>query len=111
MGIACHDDLSMPTFNHIPRMLDDDTFKSWLEEILYEYPDETKKYSINLLLEKWDMDNPETSDNDFNSMYNIPDTYEMFQPSPYNENNMTQTIFNAPTTYSNIGSLGSYNMH
>lgn len=111
MGIACHDDLSMPTFNHIPRMLDDDTFKSWLEEILYEYPDETKKYNINLLLEKWDMDNPETSDSDFNSMYNIPDTYEMFQSSPYSENNMTQTIFNAPTTYSNIGSIGSYNMH
>ena len=101
MGIACHDDLSMPVFNHIPRMLDDETFRSWLEEILYEYPDENKKYQINQLLEKWDMDNPETSDRDFNSMYDLPDAYA----SPYSETGMSQNLLNAPTTYGNIGTL------
>lgn len=92
-GIACHDDLSMPVFNHIPRMIDDETFIAWLEEILYEYEDETKKYKINQMIEKWDMDNPETSDSDFNSMYNIPETYNMLQTSPYNEN-LQQQLFN-----------------
>lgn len=105
MGIACHDDLSMPVFNHIPRMLDDETFRSWLEEILFDYSDENKKYQINQLIEKWDMNNPETSDSEFKSMYDVPDTYDVAQPNPYNTANMPQCVFNAPTTYNSIGTL------
>lgn len=91
-GIACHDDLSMPVFNHIPRMLDDETFVSWLDEILYDYSDEMLKYRINQLIEKWDMDNPETTDTTFNAMYDVPETYNMLQESPYNES-LQQQLF------------------
>lgn len=87
-GIACHDDLSMPVFNHIPRMLDDATFIEWLENALDQYEDETLKYQLNQILEKWDLDNPDISDNEFNSMYGI---------------NNNQSII--PGT---LGSLGTY---
>lgn len=82
-GIACHDDLSMPTFNHIPRMLDDESFIGWLEDILESYPDETQKYKINNILENWDMDNPETSDDDFSSMYGMDNTENSIIPQSY----------------------------
>lgn len=68
-GIACKDDLSMPIFNHIPRMLDDSTFTEWLENYLDSLPDEMQRYRFNLILERHAMDNPETSDAQFNAMY------------------------------------------
>ena len=68
-GIACHDDLSMPVFNHIPRMLDEDTYIEWLDDIFAAIEPSTKKYEINQLMEMYDMENPETSDAEFNARY------------------------------------------
>lgn len=68
-GIACHDDLSMPVFNHISRMLDDELFEAWLEEALEYSEDKVHVYKINNLIEAWAMENPETSDEEFDAMY------------------------------------------
>ena len=51
-GIACHDDLSYPIINHIPVMMDDETFMSWIEDFLYNLPDEKRKYEINIYIKK-----------------------------------------------------------
>ena len=84
MGIACHDDLSMPVFNHIPRMLDESTFIEWLDDILYNLEDENLKYNINELLEKYDMDNPEIEDSTFDAMYNSSSgSTNVFEFNPY----------------------------
>lgn len=99
-GIACHDDLSMPVFNHISRMLNEDTFIEWLEDILMNHENETKKYRINQIIEQWDMDNPETSDGEFSALYSQPgdslaESYMQTQSNPYlNMNN---------SAYSGIG--------
>lgn len=87
MGIACHDDLSMPVFNHIPRMLDESSFIEWLDDILYNLKDERLKFNINELLEQYDMDNPEIEDSTFDALYNS------------NENGIVNIEFNS---YSNI---------
>ena len=81
-GIACHDDLSLPVFNDIPRMLDENTFIQWLEEYLEVLPDENRKYWINGILEKWDMDNPEVSDKEFNNLYSNTNSSEISMGSP-----------------------------
>lgn len=70
-GIAMHDDLSMPVFNHIPRMLDESSFVSWLQEYLYFYEDKCVTYAINALIQKWAMDNPDMSDDDFMELYGL----------------------------------------
>ena len=107
-GIACHDDLSMPVFNHIPRMLDESTFVTWIEEYLTNHHDKARVYELNNLIQKWAMDNPDMSDDDFNAMYGLrpeptyaPDSYEggysgytppaQISPytSPYGGGNMT----------------------
>lgn len=107
-GIACHDDLSMPVFNHIPRMLDESTFVTWIEEYLTNYHDKATIYVLNNLIQKWAMDNPDMSDDDFNALYGLrpeptyaPDSYEggysgytppaQISPytSPYGGGNMT----------------------
>lgn len=82
-GIACHDDLSMPVFNHIPRMLDESSFIDWLNEYLELWPNETEKYNINSLIEMWDMENPELSDSDFKSLYSS----EQSNIAPFNFDN------------------------
>ena len=99
-GIACHDDMSMPVFNHIPRMLVEEYFVEWLDDILMNLENESQKYAINMLIELHDMDNPEISDSEFNAMYNRSDdtlSYSETSQSmnPYSENNM--------------GGFGSYN--
>ena len=85
-GIAMHDDLSMPVFNHIPRMLDESSFVSWLQEYLYFYEDKSVTYAINALIQKWAMDNPDMSDEDFMTLYGIGEQqYDPNAPqlSPY----------------------------
>ena len=42
-GIACHDDMSMPVFNHIPRMLVEEYFVEWLDDILMNLENESQK--------------------------------------------------------------------
>jgi hypothetical protein len=70
-GIACHDDLSMPVFNHIPRMLDEKTFISWIEEYMYFKADRNKVYIINDIIKQWAMDNPDMTDDEFADLYGI----------------------------------------
>lgn len=73
-GIACHDDLSMPVFNHIPRMLDEKTFISWIDEYIQFKAERVKVYIINEIIQKWAIDNPEMSDEDFAGLYNLDET-------------------------------------
>ena len=79
-GIACHDDLSMPVFNHIPRMLDEKTFISWIDEYIQFKAERTKVYIINSIIQKWAMDNPEMSDDDFAGLYNLDEHDSHSQP-------------------------------
>jgi hypothetical protein len=70
-GIACHDDLSLPIFNHIPRLLDETSFISWVEEYIYFKADKNKVFIINDIIQKWAIDNPEMSDDDFMDLYGM----------------------------------------
>ena len=79
-GIACHDDLSMPVFNHIPRMLDEKTFISWIDEYIQFKAERLKVYTINEIIQKWAMDNPEMSDDDFAGLYNLDENGSYAQP-------------------------------
>lgn len=109
-GIAIHDDLSFPTFNHIPRMLDEQTFIEWLDDILYNLEDEVQKYKINYMIEQFEMDNPEVSDDDFNASYINDSEYpsEMgFVANPYSEGNYTGQGYINP--YSSNSIYNPYN--
>jgi len=72
-GIACHDDLSMPVFNHIPRMIDEASFVSWLQDYLYMHKDQGMVYKINDIIQRWAMDNPDMSDENFAALYGLND--------------------------------------
>ena len=98
-GIACHDDMSMPVFNHIPRMLVEDYFVEWLDDILMNLENESQKYAINMLIELHDMDNPEISDSEFNAMYNRSD-----DTFPYSETSQSMN----PYSENNVGGFSSY---
>lgn len=112
-GIACHDDLSLPVFNHIPRMLGEDSYVEWLEDILLNHENETKKYKINELIERWDMENPETSDSEFSAMYGMnetsfPQMNQYSQGNAYSQNfgqNMNSNPYTSsggPASYSSL---------
>ena len=73
-GIACHDDLSMPVFNHISRMLDEATYTEWLDDYFTSLENDSKKYAMNALMELYDMENPETSDSEFKASYGIQES-------------------------------------
>lgn len=79
-GIACHDDLSYPAIAFIPVMLNDETFMTWIEDFLYSLPDEKRKYEINKFIQQWDLENPEISDTEFNSMYGLNQQSGSFSP-------------------------------
>lgn len=98
-GIACHDDMSMPVFNHIPRMLVEEYFVEWLDDILMNLENELQKYAINMLIEMHDMDNPEISDSEFNAMYDRSDS-----TMPYSETSQSMN----PYSENNMGGFGSY---
>ena len=101
-GIACKDDLSMPVFNHITRMLDEDTYIEWLDDILFNHTNLLKKYIINNLIEEFDIENPEVSDSEFDAMYK-PASTNMFGSSinPYSENSITSigSIYNSANRF------------
>lgn len=71
MGISCHDDLSLPVFNHIPRAFDENSFISWIEEYIYNHPDRNKVYILNNIIQRWAIDNPDMSDDDFEALYGV----------------------------------------
>lgn len=64
-GIASHDDLSFPTFNHIPRMMEEELFVEWIDNFLFNYNDTDKKYKINQLIERYDIDDSNMNNKDF----------------------------------------------
>lgn len=102
-GIACHDDLSMPVFNHISRMLDDELFQSWMEECLETDENQEQVYRINQVIEAWAMDNPETSDAEFDSMYPGEETGLSGLGIVQNKNPYSSETSNNPY----IGSMGT----
>ena len=62
-----------------------------------------KKFDINKLLERFDMDNPETSDSEFSSLYT--NNEPMYGNNPYQQNSYygqfnNQSAFG--TTYSSL---------
>lgn len=68
-GIACHDDLSYPCMNHIARMLEESNFVAWLSDYLYMQVDPATRFALNQIIEKWALDNPEMSDQEFDEIY------------------------------------------
>ncbi len=96
-GIACHDDLSMPVFNHIPRMLDESGFVSWLQDYLFMYKDQGLVYRINSIIQQWAMENPDMSDGDFAALYGLNEMRTNPYQQPMNTN-----------PYSDSGGLSPY---
>ena len=88
-GIACHDDLSYPTVSHIARMLEESNFIDWLSDYLYIQVNPDIRFNLNNLIEKWALDNPSISDQEFNNMF--LDNSESGIINPYNEQNSMQT--------------------
>ena len=82
-GIACHDDLSMPIFNHIPRMLDEKSFVGWIEEYLYfGAGNPTKVYELNNMIRQWAIDNPEMTQESFETLYGLNESSSGFVNVP-----------------------------
>ena len=87
-GIACHDDLSYPSVNHIARMLEESNFEAWLSDYLYMQVDAVTRFALNQLIEKWALDNPEMSDAEFNEMFTEEQQpYGMFGMNPIQTGN------------------------
>lgn len=95
-GIACHDDLSYPSVNHIARMLEETNFIDWLSDYLYLQVDATVRFELNQLIEKWALDNPEMTDSEFNDMYS-----EDVQPM-FNMMGMNQGVASNPYSQSGV---------
>jgi hypothetical protein len=83
-GIASHDDIAMTILNNLTRALAETTFVNWIDENVIEaIKDETYKFKLNELIKKWSMDNPETSDDTFNSLYKSNNNDYYFQQTMY----------------------------
>ena len=110
-GIGWHDDLSMPVFNHIPRMLDESSFRGWLEESLMNYSKREKVYEINEIIQKWALDNPSMSDDSFTSLYGLDERPS--QPfagiEDYQSGVYPQSAPYSNLSYSNMGNPFSEN--
>lgn len=84
-GIASHDDIAMTILNNLTRALAETTFVDWIDEnVIEDIKDETYKFKLNELIKKWSMDNPETSDDTFNSLYKSNNNDYYFQQTMYN---------------------------
>lgn len=83
-GIACHDDLSYPAVNHIPRMLDEAEYIDWLEEAFENEENTERKYIVNNIIEQYEMDDPDMSDEQFRSMYAGNDIQAPYHQMPQN---------------------------
>lgn len=104
-GIACHDDLSMPVFNHIPRMLDEKTFIGWIEEYLvFGATDPSHVYRLNMLIQKWAQDNPEMTQEQFEMLYGLNETPSI---SMYNESGIGMSGSVLGSSYGMMG-VGQY---
>lgn len=124
-GVGVHDDLAMPVFNHIPRMLDEKSFVCWIDEWMFtmKYPERAKVVKLNKVIKQWAIDNPEMSDDDFMALYGLdarylsPPTLNDFKEydtevpqygwmqNPYSQNSaFSQNPFSQgnETTYSNL---------
>lgn len=95
-GIASHDDIAMTILN-LSRAFDEDIFEEWLNNIFDNLQDEAVKYYINSLLERYAMDNPEMSDEQFNALYGLNSSI------PYINNSFSSNYPNY--TYSQINNM------
>lgn len=83
-GIASHDDIAMTVLN-LSRLFDEPSYEEWLNNIYDNINDTNIKYYINVLLEKDAMDNPEMSDEQFNTLYGLNENNFNY----YNINNLS----------------------
>ena len=95
-GIASHDDIAMTILN-LSRAYDEDVFVEWLNNIFDNLQNESVKYYINSLLERYAMDNPEMSDEQFNALYGLNNNI------PYINNSFSNNYPNY--TYSQINNM------
>lgn len=73
-GIAVHDDISITILNALPRAFEEETFIGWLEDLIENNLDQLYKYNLNQIIQRWEFENPEMSDFQFNSYLNqMPD--------------------------------------
>lgn len=103
-GIACHDDLSYPTVSHIARMLEETNFIDWLSDYLYMQIDSVTRFKLNALIERWALDNPEMSDQEFTDMYTENTGPGMMNPytnpssditmNPYSQSGVQEFTYN-----------------
>lgn len=78
-GIAAHDDLSVSILNTISRATDEELFVGWAEDLIINN-DANYKYQLNQLIQKWEFENPEISDNTFNNLYvNMNNSYHNYE--------------------------------
>ena len=103
-GIACHDDLSMPVFNHISRMFDEKSFIGWIEEYLYYGADDPSHvYKLNMVIKKWTQDNPEMTQDQFEMLYGINNQFNGYSGEVGYGG--IQNIYSGYGTYSSIVSF------
>ena len=104
-GIACHDDLSMPVFNHIPRMLDEKIFIGWIEEYLYYGAGNPERvYALNQMIKQWTIDNPEMTQESFEMLYGLNET----QNIPSGMNNPYFDMSQSPMTGNPYAGMSPY---
>lgn len=78
-GIAAHDDLSVSILNTISRATDEELFVGWAEDLIINN-DANYKYKLNQLIQKWEFENPEISDDTFNNLYvNMNNSYHNYE--------------------------------
>ena len=117
-GIACHDDLSYPCMNHIARMLEESNFIDWLSDYLYTQIDPVVRFALNQLIEKWALENPEMSDQEFNEFYgNQTDVFDIselsnaYGGSPYLQSDLNGITYSGRSEIPNPYTQGEYRLN
>lgn len=117
-GIACHDDLSYPCMNHIARMLEESNFIDWLSDYLYTQIDPVVRFALNQLIEKWALENPEMSDQEFNEFYgNQTDVFDIselpnaYGGSPYLQSDLNGIAYSGRSEIPNPYTQGEYRLN
>lgn len=68
-GIAMHDDISITILNALPRAFEESSFIGWIEDLIENHENKLYKYNVNKIIQKWELDNPEITDSNFNRSY------------------------------------------
>lgn len=95
-GIATHDDLSISVLNIISRAADEDVFIGWAEDLIVNNENLKYKYDLNMLIQKWEFENPDISDTVFNNLYlnkaNNDNYYASYNNYHYSQKTYSQII-------------------